>query len=175
MKSQDNQNQSDERSIYLKDLHQWVSVSKTDYDNFYRDINAYRRRQQEHGRCVCPASKRYLCDMDCWTCRFRKVGDELSLDSVISDDDGNEMSRLDILADDAPSALSILEERELLDALMSKLGELDPDGRRICELLLQDKSEREIAAIMGFSQQSTVNYKKRKVFETLREHLRDYI
>ena len=175
MKSQDNQNQSDERSIYLKDLHQWVPVSKTDYDNYYRDINAYRRRQQEHGRCVCPASKRYLCDMDCWTCRFRKAGDELSLDYATADDDGNEKSWLDDLVDDAPSSLSILEERELLDALMSKLSELDPDGRRICELLMQDKTEREIAAIMGISQQSTINYKKRKAFDTLRELLRDYI
>ena len=175
MSNQDNQNQSNERKIYLKDLHQWVPVSKTDYDNYYRDINAYRRRQQEHGRCVCPASKRYLCDMDCWTCRFHKAGDELSLEFTVSDDDGNEMSKLDNLADETPNALDILEERELLDALMSKLEELDPDGRRICELFNQDKSEREIAAIMGFSQQSTVNYKKRKAFETLREHLRDYI
>lgn len=175
MKSQDNQNQSNERKIYIKDLHQWVPVSKTDYDNFYRDINSYRRRQQEHGRCVCPASKRYLCDMDCWTCRFRKAGDELSLDYTITDDDGNEKSWLDDLADDAPSAQSILEERELLDTLLSKLEELDPDGHRICELLLQEKSEREIADIMGISRQSTVNYKKKKAFETLREHLRDYI
>lgn len=38
---------------------------------------------------------------------------------------------------------------------------LDPDGRRICELLLQNKTEREIATIMGISQQST-NYKKKK-------------
>ena len=41
MKNHDNQNQSNERKIYLKDLHQWVPVSKTDYDNYYRDINAY--------------------------------------------------------------------------------------------------------------------------------------
>jgi len=175
MKSQDNQSQSNERALYIKDLHQWVPVSKTDYDNFYRDINTFRRRQQEHGRCVCPANKRYLCDMDCWTCRFRRAGDELSLEYTVSDDDGNEMSKLDNLADETPNALDILEERELLDALMSKLGELDPDGRRICELLMQDKSEREIAAIMGFTQQSTVNYKKKKAFETLRKHLRDYI
>jgi DNA-directed RNA polymerase specialized sigma subunit len=40
---------------------------------------------------------------------------------------------------------------------------------------MQDKAEREIAAIMGISRQSTVNYKKKKAFETLREHLRDYI
>lgn len=175
MPNLDNQPHSDERKIYIKDLHQWVSVSKDFYDDYYRDINAHRRRQQEHGRCVCPASKRYLCDMDCLTCPFRKAGDELSLDYTVTDDAGNEKSWLDDLANDAPSALTILEERELLDALMSKLDDLDPDGRRICELLLQDKSEREIAAIMGFSQQSTVNYKKRKAFETLREHLHDYI
>lgn len=60
-------------------------------------------------------------------------------------------SWLDDLQDDGPSAQSILEERELLDALMFKLDDLEPDGRRICELLLQDKSEREIAAIMGIS------------------------
>ena len=175
MSNQVNQNQPSERAIYLKDLHQWVPVSKADYDNYYRDINAYRRRQQEHGRCVCPASKRYLCDMDCCTCRFRKAGDELSLDFTVTNDEGNEKSWLDDLPDNASSAQSILEERELLDVLMNKLDKLDPDGRRICEFLLQDKTEREIAAIMGISQQSTINYKKKKAFETLRELLRDYI
>lgn len=175
MSNNANPNQPTERAIYLKDLHQWVPVSKTDYDNYYRDINAYRRRQQEHGRCVCPASKRYLCDMDCCTCRFRKGGDEFSLDYTVSDEAGNEKSWLDDLPDDSPSAQSVLEERELLDALLCKLDKLDPDGRRICGLLLQEKSEREIAAIMGISQQSTINYKKRKAFETLRELLRDYI
>lgn len=175
MKNQANHNQTNERKIYLKDLHQWVSVSKTDYDNYYRDINAYRRRQQEHGRCVCPASKRYLCDMDCWTCHFHRAGDELSLDYTVTDGDGNEKSWLDDLADDAPSAQSILEDRELLEALISKLDKLDPDGRRICGLLLQEKSEREIAASMGISRQSTINYKKKKAFDALREFLRDYI
>ncbi len=175
MKDNDNQSQTNERSIYLKDLHLWVPVSKPDYDNYYRDINAYRRKQQEHGRCVCPASKRYLCDMDCWTCRFRKAGDELSLDYSITDEDGNEKSWLDDLPDETPSAQSILEERDLLDSLIRKLDELDPDGRRICELLLQDKTEREIAEIMGISQQSTINYKKRKAFETLRNLMSDSI
>ena len=42
MSNNANQNQTNERKIYLKDLHQWVPVSKTDYDNYYRDINAYQ-------------------------------------------------------------------------------------------------------------------------------------
>jgi len=115
-----NDNESTERKIYLKDLHQWVPVSKTDFDNYYRDVNAYRRRQQEHGRCVCPASKRYLCDMDCCTCRFHKGGDELSLDYTATDEDGNEKSWLEDLPDDRPSAQSVMEDRELLDTLLHK-------------------------------------------------------
>lgn len=107
MQNYDNQSQFKEYRIYIKDMHQWVPVSKTDFDNYYRDINAYRRRQQEHGRCVCPASKRYLCNMDCCNCRFHKGGDELSLDYTVTSEDGNEKSWLENLPDDRPSAQSV--------------------------------------------------------------------
>ena len=50
----------------------------------------------------------------------------------------------------------------------------DPDGRRICELIMQGKTEREIAADMG-KRQSTINYQKNKVFSILREALKDFI
>lgn len=51
-------NQSKQYRIYIKESKSWVDVNKEFYTNYYRDINAYRKRQQEHGRCVCPASKR---------------------------------------------------------------------------------------------------------------------
>ena len=166
---------SDERTIYLKDLHQWVKVSKAQYDDYYRDINAYRKKQQEHGRCVCPAKKRYLCDMDCWTCSYHRAGDQLSLDYSTEDDEGNKKSWLDDLEDMNPGPQFELEEEELLVALLNQLDELDPDGCTICKLLLQDKTEREIASIMGISKQSTVNYMKHKAFKMLKELLQDYI
>ena len=169
-----NDNESTERKIYLKDLHQWVPVSKTDFDNYYRDVNAYRRRQQEHGRCVCPASKRYLCDMDCCTCRFHKGGDELSLDYTVTDEDGNEKSWLEDLPDDAPSIQSVLEDRDLLNALHERLDELDPDGRRICELIMQGCPERAAAEKLGLSR-NTYTYRRGKLLALLREALRDYI
>lgn len=56
-------NQSKQYRIYIKESKSWVDVNKEFYTNYYRDINTYRKRQQEHGRCVCPASKRYLCDI----------------------------------------------------------------------------------------------------------------
>lgn len=88
-------NQSKQYRIYIKESKSWVDVNKEFYTNYYRDINAYRKRQQEHGRCVCPASKRYLCDMDCMTCPYVKAGDQLSLDNTVSDGEGNEKSWLD--------------------------------------------------------------------------------
>lgn len=63
-------NQSKQYRIYIKESKSWVDVNKEFYTDYYREINAYRKRQQEHGRCVCPASKRYLCDMDCMTCPY---------------------------------------------------------------------------------------------------------
>ncbi|MCI2105515.1 MAG: hypothetical protein LKK00_02170 [Intestinimonas sp.] len=174
MKNYNNQSQSKEYRIYLKDLHQWVSVSKTDFDNYYRDINTYRRRQQEHGRCVCPASKRYLCDMDCCFCRFHKGGDSLSLDYTITDEEGNEKSWLDDLPDDKPSAQSLIEGRELLGALFHKLDELDPEGRRICELVMQGHSERDCGKEMGMARNTFV-YKRDKLFAALADYLKDFI
>ena len=56
----------------------------------------------------------------------------------------------DTLVDESPDAQVILEERGLLAALFRELDDLDPEGRRIYELLLEDKSERRIAAEMGF-------------------------
>ena len=68
----------------------------------------------------------------------------------------------------------MLTEKELLNTLYEELDRLDPDGRRICELIMQGKTEREIAAGMG-KRQSTVNYQKRRVLSILREALKDYI
>ncbi len=174
MKNYNNQSQSKEYRIYLKDLHQWVPVSKTDFDNYYRNINTYRRRQQEHGRCVCPASKRYLCDMDCCTCHFHKGGDELSLDYTATDEDGNEKSWLEDLPDDRSSAQSVMEDRELLDTLLHKLDELDPEGRRICELVMEGRSERDCGKEMGMARNTFV-YKRDKLFAALADYLKDFI
>ena len=67
------------------------------------------------------------------------------------------------------------EDKELLAALHAKLLEIDPDGRRICELLMEGKTERDIASVMGFASQSSVSHRKRKAFDQLRTLLHEYI
>ena len=120
----------------------------------------------------CPEERR-KCDGVCPGCPFYAAGKKVSIDTPIGGEE-DELTLGDTLADDAPSAESILMDKELLDALYEELNRLDPDGRRICELIMQGKTEREIAADMG-KRQSTINYQKNKAFSILREALKDFI
>ena len=69
-------------TIYIRSTKESIPVSKEEFDAYYHDIDLYRRNQQRHGRCVCPRSKWLTCDMDCYTCPFHRMGDELSLDAT---------------------------------------------------------------------------------------------
>ena len=128
---------------------------------------------QKNGECRCTKAQLWKCDGVCPGCPFYAAGKKVSIDTPIGGEE-DEFTLGDTLADEAPSAESILMDKELLDALYDELNRLDPDGRRICELIMQGKTEREIAADMG-KRQSTINYQKNKVFSILREALKDFI
>lgn len=169
-----NVNQSKEYRIYIKESKSWVDVNRDFYTNYYREINAYRKRQQAHGRCVCPTSKRYIYDLDCLTCPYAKAGDQLSLDNTVSDGDGNEKSWLDDVPDESAAIAEVLQDAELLNALYVKLNELDPEDRLICQLIMEGKSERDCVKEMGLSRNTFV-YRSDKLFQKLRSELKDYI
>ena len=67
----------------------------------------------------------------------------------------------------------MIEDRELLGALFHKLDELDPEGRRICELVMQGHSERDCGKEMGMARNTFV-YKRDKLFATLADYLKDF-
>lgn len=175
MTNKENQKTDREFKIFIRSVNEWVVVSEEVYRAYYRDIWATRKRAQDHGCCTCPKTKNWSCDGDCYTCAFQAAGDLRSLDFTTTDEDGNEKRWGDSLQDDSLDAQSLLEERELLEVLYEKLQELDPDGRRICELLMEGKTERDIADIMGFAHQSAVNHRKSKAFNQLRVLLHDYL
>ena len=83
--------------IYLRTTKEQVPVTEQEFNDYYRDINSFRKKQERHGKCVCPSYKRLDCDMDCETCPFRRAGDSLSLNYTVKDDEGNERSWLDDL------------------------------------------------------------------------------
>ena len=150
-----------------------IEISEEVYRAYYQPIWNTRYHAQQNGECRCTKDQLWKCDGVCPGCPFYVTGKKVSIDTPIGGED-NELTLGDTLADDAPSAESILMDKELLDALYEELNRLDPYGRRICELIMQGKTEREIAADMG-KRQSTINYQKNKVFSILREALKDFI
>ena len=160
--------------IYLKATKQWVPVTEEFHKAYFHEVDLFRRKQIRSGYCSCPSTKWWLCDMNCAECEFScHPGNVVSIDSEIGD--GSDACPLaDAIPDDSVDIEEAIMLAELFSALHHELERLDPDGRRICELIMAGKTEREIAADMG-KRQSTINYQKNKVFSILREALKDFI
>lgn len=84
------QKNDNQHYIYLRSTRERIPCTEQEFHDYYRDIDAFRKKQQRHGRCVCPVAKRLDCDMDCVTCPFSRAGDSLSLDYTATNDEGEE-------------------------------------------------------------------------------------
>ena len=129
----------DPDKVYLEELPDEFGHELT------KEINRIRAKTQYDEECDIPKSKTWMCDGVCFDCQFYHPH-EARLDEPLAD--AEDLTLLDTIADDKPLPESIMEDRELLDALYAELAALDPEGRRICELIMNRKSEREIAKLM---------------------------
>ena len=154
--------------IYIRSLNKSIEVSKEAHDDYYRDINAYRRTQQNHGRCVCPKADYRDCDMDGWTCKYRRCGDTLSLDCPTSNDEGDEETMLDKMVDEASDTAEIAADQLLLEALIKRMDKLAPGIFRAFELRRDGLSDTEIAQELDIPR-TTLLSRMKKVTATLTE------
>jgi len=166
-------NNNKQRYIYLRSTKERVPVSEQEFNDYYRDINAYRRTKQNHGKCVCPKAKRLDCDMDCETCPFRRAGDSLSLNYTITDEDGNEKSWLEDLTDDTPLIEEIVADEIELKRILARIGEIMPEAIEIGTLRQRGMSERAIEEKIGVGRK-TYAYRIKKLFETVKKEFPDY-
>ena len=135
--------------IYLRATKERIPVTKEEFDNYYRDINAYRQKQQYHGRCVCPQNKRLDCDMDCETCPFRRAGNMLSLNYTTIDGDGEESEWLNEIADSGPFVEDLVADGQEFSRLFARITELMPQAIEIGNLRLKGLSDTAISAEIG--------------------------
>lgn len=149
-----NANQSKTYRIYLKSTKEWVEVP----EEFYREQKSYwdafRKKAQYHGQCICPKSKFWLCDGDCFNCEFRRAGDMLSLDYENENEDGDTCSPLDSVPDTVPLMADVVADKLLLEQLIQRLRELDPEADLILQMLGEEKSDRSIAEELGRPQRT---------------------
>lgn len=156
---------NEQYTIYIRSTKESIPVSKEEFDAYYHDINIYRIRQQRHGRCVCPASKRLTCDMDCLTCPFHRMGDMRSLDYTETDDEGNETAWVDEITDDSPLLEDIIIKASEMKALYARLTELMPEAIKIGEMRLEGLSEDAIGERIGIG---------RKTYAQMEKKVQDY-
>lgn len=135
--------------IYLKSTREWVEVSEEIYREHTRYYDAFRKRQQSHGQCVCPKNKFWLCDGDCYNCEFRKAGDTLSLDYQTENEDGDTCSPIDALSDNAPSVEEIICDQIELEQLFERLEQIMPEALTIGKLRQEGMSDETIARVIG--------------------------
>lgn len=169
MKNTDNQHY-----IYLRSTRERIPCTEQEFHDYYRDIDAFRKKQQRHGCCVCPATKRLDCDMDCVTCPFSRAGDSLSLDYTTTNAEGDERSWLDDIPDAFAEVDEKAEEAELLDALHLLLSTLAPEELAICKAIIAGLSERAAAASLNISRKAFM-YRRDKVLTHLKESLKKYL
>lgn len=160
--------------IYIRSTNEQVPVTKEEFDAYYKDIDLYRRTQQRHGRCVCPKSRQLMCDMDCLTCPYRRVGEIRYFDATMEIDDETADTYFDTLCSGEPLTEDIICELDLLKALYNELKNLAPDEYELCSTIMKNMSERKAADELGLAR-NTYAYRKKKVLEHLRQTLKKFL
>ena len=172
---QDN-NQDNQRKIYIRNTKQWVPVTEEVYREYYRPIWRLQKEAQKNGQCVCPKSKLWVCDGDCATCEYHAAGNTVSLDAPMQNAAGEEFSLIDTIEDPDGSFADVLVDRLLLEQLLDELAERDPEGKRICELIMEGSSKTEIADTLqrefgGNWYKSKAVYREKQVLDQLRKRI----
>ncbi len=156
--------------IYVKSVNKWIEVSKEEHDNYYRDINAYRRTQQNHGRCTCPHQKYYMCDMDCYNCSYKRTDEMVSLDNAATENE--ELSFMDMQADPESDTAEIVLDKIYFKSLLERVFELMPEARSIGIMHLMGMTDTQIAAELEMPR-TTMKSRLKKLRDILDSELSD--
>lgn len=158
----------DNQQRYIEINGQQIPVTEEVYRAYKRPIWAEHKRNDRQKLCQVSDGKGGLkrCTEDCSKCSRTKEGNVLSLDGL--EEAGYSVE------DRAQDVAEIVAEKVLLEELFKALEELDPNSHRICKLLMEGCSKREIARIMSIPQ-SSFEYQLKKLMASLRERLENYI
>lgn len=165
--------------IFLRSNNLKVPCTKEQFNDYYRDINAYRRTQMNHNRCVYPPSKWLMCDMDCHTCPYRTTGDILYFDNTITDDYGHEKTHLDYLQEKMPDLITppledFVSEAIYFKEILNRLCEIMPQAIKIGKLRQLGLSEEAIAKEIGVGRK-TYAYRIKKAQQILENEFPDFL
>ena len=150
------------RNIYLQG--QVIPVTEEVYQAYYRPIWRVHDFARRHGQCCISDWRR--CEGDCGLCKYHTIGDGGSIDFLMDE------YELDI-EDTGSNPEDIVGEALRLEELLKELDEIDPDGRRIAELLMDGETDRNIATILGMAR-SSFSDRKLRICKELKKRLQKF-
>ena len=165
---------ADKKQHYIPVGKELIPVSEEVYLYHSRWVANERYRARRDHRC---GNNNYSkCNGDCGHCAYQIPGDVLYMDKPVTSDcdhaeDGD--FGFDIPDETAAFEDSVVDEL-MLASLLKDLDTVIPDGSRIFSLIAHDFTERQVADKLGISQ-STLNYRKNKLFAYIRQHRTDLL
>ena len=155
-----NEKQINANRIYDKGTRQWFDVSPDAYEAYDCERTAFRKKMQYQGICRCPRGKWWLCDMTCMYCEYRSDG-TLSLNMPQGDD--KDVTLMDAIPDGSPAMEEVQADRDLLESLIRRLHEIDPDAESILAMWKENNkiSDRAMAEALGCKQRTFADRMKR--------------
>lgn len=157
-----------QNKIYNKESSTWVEVSPDEFKKYNRWCTALRKREQYWKRCSCPRNKWWLCDGNCLDCEFC-IKKEASLDKTLPNGKG---TLSDYISDNTPTPEEIVYDRDLLNCLIRRLREIDPEADRIIQIWIdhpESISDRKVANLLGRKQRTFADEMKK-----FRDEFREY-
>ena len=137
-----------------------VEITEEQYQAVFPEIWAARKREQRHGRCKCPVEYSWTCNADCLVCPFHVQGDTTSLEELT--EHGEEWNALEVSqAEDTPLEDDLIACSQMLDLLIARFRELDPEADHIIEMMEQGLSDRKIAEVLGRKQRTFADQMKK--------------
>ncbi|MDK2966084.1 sigma-70 family RNA polymerase sigma factor [Lacrimispora sp.] len=135
-------------------------ITEEQYRSLYPDIWATQKREQYHGRCMCPKYYLWKCDGQCDLCEYH-APDTVSLDEPLPDGNG---TLGDYIPDRSKPMEEVIADRMLLEQLFARLRELDPEADTIIQLWKDHPegiSDRAIARELGRPQKTFADQMKK--------------
>ncbi len=132
-----------------------------------RDKQREEKYQQRKIQCVWKNTKN--CDQNCVCCNRRNTSRTVELDMNFRQ--GNENNKALFEPVDDFDIASFLEDKALLDTLYSALAALTSEEQSLIkDIFWQGKSERQIAPELGLKEPKSVNKRKHRILEILRQN-----
>lgn len=158
MKNQ-KQNGKKNREYFVYVEGKLVPVTKEVYEAYYqpnwRTYDFMRRHDQ------CTQNNWWSCGGDCGSCDYQLGGDSVSFEYL------RENADFEIGVSNNDPA-NIVAGKMLVEDALAVADQIVSNGRCILELFLENKTDREMADILGIPR-STCNERKMKLFQELRK------